>query len=313
MTIETSAAWIWIPITIAAALMQAIRTAAQKDLNRHLSTLGTTYVRSLFGLPFMAVYLAVILWLWGGGVPDMNAAFLAYTVAGSLAQVVATALLISMFRLRNFAVGTMLTKADIVMTAIIGTVFFGEVLSLAGWAALFVVLGGVLLMLVGRLGPRALAAADESLGEVLYGRTTQAALLCALFFSFSFLFFREATLVIGTGNFLWRGAWTVSLALVIQTVLVGLWLLVREPGVFAQFRTHFPLATFVGFTSALGSIGWFTAFALQNAAYVRAVGQIEGVFTVTIAWLYFKERITRLELAGIAVTLIGVLMFRLVQ
>jgi drug/metabolite transporter (DMT)-like permease len=43
---------------------------------------------------------------------------------------------------------------------------------------------------------------------------------------------------------------------------------------------------------------------------VRAVGQIEAVFTVTISWLYFREKITPLELAGIAVTVVGVLMFR---
>ena len=72
------------------------------------------------------------------------------------------------------------------------------------------------------------------------------------------------------------------------------------------------IASFIGLTSALGSIGWYSAFALQNASYVRAVGQIEAVFTLTISWLYFREKITRLELAGIAATVAGVLMFRLV-
>lgn len=313
MPSDPSIAWLWIPITVFAALMQAVRTAAQKDLNRHLSTLGTTYVRSLFGLPFMAIYLAAILAWRGGGWPDMNAVFLAHTLAGSIAQVIATALLISMFRLRNFAVGTMLTKSDLILTALLGSWLFAEALTLPGWIALFVVLGGVLLMLVGRLGPHALTVADGGLGAALWGRSTQAALACALFFSFSFLFFREATLAIGAGHFLWRGAWTVSLSLVIQTVLVGLWLALREPAVFSHIRRHLGLSTFVGLTSALGSIGWFSAFALENAAYVRAVGQIEGVFTVAIAWFYFKERITRLEFGGILLTLAGVLLFRLAQ
>ena len=47
---------IWIPISIFAALMQAVRTAAQKTLNQTMSTMGTTYVRSLFGLPFLALF-----------------------------------------------------------------------------------------------------------------------------------------------------------------------------------------------------------------------------------------------------------------
>ncbi|MEO1264731.1 MAG: EamA family transporter, partial [Pseudomonadota bacterium] len=69
---------------------------------------------------------------------------------------------------------------------------------------------------------------------------------------------------------------------------------------------------FIGLTSALGSIAWFTAFAIQNASYVRAVGQIEVVFTLLISWLYFREKLTAIELAGIGVTVAGVLMFRMV-
>ena len=51
----------------------------------------------------------------------------------------------------------------------------------------------------------------------------------------------------------------------------------------------------------MGSIGWYTAFAMQNASYVRAVGQIEVVFTLLIAWFYFRERMTALELLGVGV------------
>jgi drug/metabolite transporter (DMT)-like permease len=59
----------------------------------------------------------------------------------------------------------------------------------------------------------------------------------------------------------------------------------------------------------LGSLGWFVAFALQNATYVRSVGQIELVFTVLVSTLIFRERPTRRELTGIAllaVSIIGV-------
>jgi drug/metabolite transporter (DMT)-like permease len=70
---------------------------------------------------------------------------------------------------------------------------------------------------------------------------------------------------------------------------------------------------FIGVTSTLGSIAWFTAFALQNASYVRAVGQVEVVFTLLISVLYFRERINPLELAGIAATVAGVLLFRLIS
>ena len=52
---------LWIVLAIFAALMQAVRTAAQRTLNQRMSTPATTYVRSLFGLPLMAIYLAAVL------------------------------------------------------------------------------------------------------------------------------------------------------------------------------------------------------------------------------------------------------------
>ncbi|MEE9291077.1 MAG: hypothetical protein V3U99_08675, partial [Alphaproteobacteria bacterium] len=43
-----------------------------------------------------------------------------------------------------------------------------------------------------------------------------------------------------------------------------------------------------------------SAVAIQNAAYVRALGQIELVFTFIAAQVVFRERSTRLEIGGIA-------------
>ena len=305
------AAWVWIPLSIFAALMQAVRTAAQKTLNQSMSTMGTTYVRSLFGVPVLLVFLGVVTIYTGHGMPRFTTAFLWHAFMGGLTQVLATALLISMFRLKNFAVGTMLTKADLIMTAVIGTLLFSEQISALGWVAIVVVMLGVVLMLLGRkVGAGSSAGLNAS---PLLGRTLQVALACALMFSFSYLFLRAATLELGVEHhYLWRAGWTLVLVTVMQTIGLGVWLAFKEPAVFKQMWPKRRIAGFIGLTSALGSIGWYSAFALQNAAYVRAVGQIEAVFTLAIAWLYFHEKITRLELLGIAATLVGVLMFRLV-
>lgn len=309
----------WIVLAVMGALLQAIRTAAQRDLNRHLSTLDTTYVRSLFGLPFLAVYLLVVLAATGEGLPSFNVAYLTYTFVGAMAQVAATALLIRMFTLRSFGVGTMLTKVDIVITAIFGALFFSEILSLGGVVALLVVMSGVMLMSLERTQRSGELAAGNSsnranlawIGAALRDKATVVALGCAGSFAVSFLTFREAALVIGEGTFLWRGGWTVVLAILMQTVIIGAWLAWREPGLVGRLAPHLRISTFIGATSAVGSICWFTAFALQNASYVRAVGQIEVVFTLLVSALYYREGISRLEYAGIALTVVGVLMFRL--
>ena len=304
-------AWIWIPISIFAALMQAMRTAAQKTLNQDMSTMGTTYVRSLFGMPVLIAFLGAATLYTGLGVPTFDWVFLWHTAAAALSQVLATALLIYMFRLRNFAVGTMLTKSDVIMTALVGTAFFSEQLTGTGWIALLVVVGGVLLMLIGKLGTVAFRASGETVASLLFGRSTQVALVCALLFTLSYLLLREGTRDLGEQHhFLWRAGWTVVVATGMQTICLGIWLAMKQPVVFGQMWRMRRIAAFIGLTSGLGSIGWYSAFALQNASYVRAVGQIEAVFTLTISWLYFREKITALELAGIAVTVGGVLMFR---
>ena len=57
----------------------------------------------------------------------------------------------------------------------------------------------------------------------------------------------------------------------------------------------------VGLTSLAGSFCWFWAFSLQGAAYVRAVGQVELIFSLAASTLVFREPISRRELAGIAI------------
>lgn len=307
------ATWIWIPFSIFAALMQSVRTAAQKQLNQRMSTMGTTYVRSIFGIPFLLIFLGGVTLYTGRGMPEFKPAFVLHTFGGACTQVVATALLIYMFRLKNFAVGTMLTKSDLILTALIGTVLFTELVTPLGWVAIIVVMCGVTLMLLGKAGTGLFKTRGEALSQLLFGRPTLVALACALMFSFSYLFLRAATLALGEENhFLWRAGWTVVLANLMQIVFLGWWLAAKEPAVFREMWPLRGIATFIGLTSALGSIGWYSAFALQNASYVRAVGQIEAVFTLAISWLYFREKITALELMGIAITVAGVLMFRLV-
>ncbi len=306
----------WIVLTVLAALLQAIRTAAQRDLNKHLSTLTTTYVRSLFGLPVLAIYLAIVLAATGERLPDFNFPYLAYTFVGAMAQVLATALLIRMFTLRSFGVGTMLTKVDIVVTAILGALFFSERLSIGGVVALSVVMAGVVMMSFERtMRTGAILAGNETgssrLSAILNDKALGVALGCAVSFAISFLTFREAALVIGEGTFLWRGGWTVVLAILMQTVVIGAWLAWRDPGLAEKLKPHLGKSAFIGATSAVGSICWFTAFALENASYVRAVGQIEVVFTLLVSALYYRERISLSEYVGIGLTLLGVLMFRL--
>ena len=296
----------WIPIAMAAGLFQAVRTAAQKRLNAELSTWMTTYVRSIYGLPVMLVYLWVVMSWEDLGVPALPREFLFHCLMTAIAQVAGTYLLILLFQRANFAVGTMLTKTDVMMAAIIGSLLFSEVISLTGWIAILLTVIGVVLISAGRTRQ---ALVSRGWRDWVAAPSTLIGLASGFSFCLSYLFLREASLVLEQGTPVYRAAWSMVTVTTMQCVFLGIWLVVTERAEFSKLGRVARPAAFIGLTSALGSIGWFTAMAMQNASYVKAVGQVEVIFTILISTLYFRERISWIEYTGIATIVAGVLMF----
>ena len=52
---------------------------------------------------------------------------------------------------------------------------------------------------------------------------------------------------------------------------------------------------------------WFTAFTLQKAAYVRALGQRELVFTFIATLLFFREKVSPMDYLGVFLVTAGIL------
>jgi drug/metabolite transporter (DMT)-like permease len=94
--------------------------------------------------------------------------------------------------------------------------------------------------------------------------------------------------------------------IVLQTVLTLSLVGFKASKDFLQLGKQWRLATFVGVTGVLGSIGWFTALTLEPAAVVKTLGQIEIVLALGISYLWFKERPTIREWQGIALIVLGV-------
>ena len=61
----TAPPWLWIALTVGAALAQTFRNAAQRHLTASLGTLGASLVRFLYGLPFTLAWVATV-GAWGG-------------------------------------------------------------------------------------------------------------------------------------------------------------------------------------------------------------------------------------------------------
>jgi drug/metabolite transporter (DMT)-like permease len=281
---------LWIPITIFAAFMQNLRSALQKYLKDRLSTGGAAYVRFFYAWPFALLYFWGLQEYSGAPVPPVNALFLLYCLLGGLTQILFTFLLVYLFSFRNFAVGTIYSKTEVVQVALLGLILLGDTISLTGFAAIA----------VGMIGIFALSVAHtkitwKNLVTSLFEKATLIGLLSGAFLGASVVFYRGASLALGEGDFLTRAAFTLAVSVVMQTLIMGGYLLIREPGQMTAVIRHWRPSLMVGLAGFFGSAAWFAAITLQNAAYVRAVGQIELVFTFIASVFFFKEKTSRLE------------------
>ncbi len=116
----------------------------------------------------------------------------------------------------------------------------------------------------------------------------------------SVVLFRAASLSLELDSFLVAASLTLLIVLILQIAIMGILIGVREPEQLTKVVVYWRPALLVGISGGLASIGWFSAFTLQNATYVRALGQIELIFTFIASLLVFREKVARAEIAGIA-------------
>jgi drug/metabolite transporter (DMT)-like permease len=296
----------WIPITISAAFFQNLRSALQRHLKGRLSTTGATFSRFAYAAPLALFYALALASFTGEDLPAPNPTFLAYAVVGGLAQITATALLLYSFSFRNFAVGTTYSKTETVQTAIFGILILGDPLGLGAAAAIVISLIGVMAISVART--------RMSLFGLLTSLAEKPALIgiaSGAFFGLSAISYRGASLSLGNLGFLIRAAYTLACVTTFQTLVMALYMRVREPGQVTAVLRAWRVAAWAGITGMIASAGWFTAMTIQNAAYVRALGQIELVFTFAASIFLFHEWPNRTEVTGIVLVIAGILLLLL--
>lgn len=297
---------LWIVISVAAAAFQTVRFMLQKVLSTAtLSAAGATFSRFVYSAPFILAFLAFYLASSGKTMPGFTAAFWAYAVAGGAAQILATVCVVLLFKQRNFAVGITFKKTEVILTALMGWILLGEGVAPLGLVAILL---GVfaLLLLSGGPGTSGLRLSD------LRNRAAGLGIASGALFSISAVTYRGASLSLEGGEAALRAGVTLGAVVCLQTAIMVVWLVLREPGQIRAVWDARRVAVWIGMTSMAGSYCWFYAFTLQNAAYVKAIGQVELILSIAASTLFFHEKITRRELAGIAVLLASILMLVLV-
>lgn len=304
---------LWVPVTIAAAFLQNLRSALQKHLKGRLSTSGATFARFGFGLPVALAYVMVLHFAFGFVFPTPNVEFFLWTMLGGASQIGATALLVYLFGFRNFAVGTAYSKTETVQAAIFGIVFLGDSLTWPAILAIMISLVGVMAISLAKT-----EGGFSSLFKAITERTTVIGLASGALFGISAVAYRGGSLSLVDPSmdlpedyFLIQAGYTLAWATAMQTAAMLIYIRIREPGQLTKIAQAWKVASIVGAAGALGSVGWFTAMTIQNVAYVRALGQIELVFTFVASVVFFREKSTKAEVIGIVLIVAGILLLLL--
>jgi len=294
---------LWVAITIVAALFQTWRTALQQRLRGTLSLNGAAVVRYLYGVPFGLLLLGTYWLIMGGSFGPPTAYFLLLCGLAGIAQIFGTNLLIASFGPRGFAVGTAYSKTEAVQASIIAVIVLGEVLPALSWAGIAISVFGVMYL--------SLAGKGLAFGDILRATVQPAALRgmgAGFCFALTAICVRKANIELQGTDPILKALFAVVVTNTMQTVMQGGWLLLREPAqVVAVFRSWRDSAK-VGALSAAGSSCWFIAFALAPVALVRAVGQVEILFTLLFSRFFLGEKLKGKDVIGALLLVSGVVL-----
>ncbi|MEO6717806.1 MAG: EamA family transporter [Novosphingobium sp.] len=290
-------AMLWVPLTLIAAATQVVRNSAQANLTGKIGTLGGTQVRFVFGLPFAALLLAAALLVEGVHFPAFNRAALLWTALGAICQIAGTALMLLVMHRRAFGVAYAYIKTEPVIVAMLGVLLLGDKLPLLAWLAVLVVTAGVLIASVkpGEFG--------KLLGE---GGMILSGAAAGGLFGLSAIAFRGGIGALAEDDFIIRSLTVLVIALVIQTLLLGLWLGFCDRAAFLGSLREWRGSIGAGFAGALSSAFWFAAFALTAAANVRTLALIELPMVALASGRLTGRAMARHELLGLGIVMGGV-------
>ena len=290
----------WILFTLLAVVMQSLRTAAQKQIAQSLYASTTTLIRYLFGLPFALAYFFFLRSVYQEQAVVGNTVFYRAASLAAVTQIIATVFLIKALTLRNFAVGTALAKTEALLTAVIGALFFSAVLSPVAYLSVAIGVVGVLIVSNWRL----------SFSDLFQNESIKFGIGAGLAFALASLWIREASLSLELPR-LFSAAAVLLYMVLVQTASCLLYVLIRESSQLPLMLARWRSCVFIGFSSLAGSVGWFTAMSLQDAAVVKTLGQAEFAVTLLITYFYFGEKITTKEYVGIMLIALSVILLML--
>ncbi len=292
----------WVLITAIASLSQTLRSVFQKNIIEDVGVLASAYSRFIFALPFVALLAVFFLDIEELLIlNNLSVKTWFFLVTASICQILFTIILIKLFTLRSFAIGVAFSKTEVIQTTLLEIVIIGFILTSHVLLAIIIGFIGMLFMskqkLIGNVGHSRLF-----LQQVILGVS------CGIFLGLSSVLFKVALDSVAI-DIIYKKVIVLSfMALAIQSVIFGAYIVIADEKkkldkLFNIWKKGLP----VGFFGCSATFCWFYAFSLVDATLVRAVGQLEIVFSVLMSYIFYKERITGSELIGMSLITISIL------
>ena len=291
----------WIVTSVMGAFFQNARSSIQKKLNTEMSLMASTYVRFAFSLPI----LFVVFFIYFGNfnyfiISVQNSNFITYVILASVLQISFTLLFLYLLKFTNFLIGTALSKTEVIQIA------FFEFIILKDYLNFYALLG----IMISTIGVIIFSTKDlKNIINGFFSKSTVVGLLCGTLLALSVVFYRGSMefLEFTNKNFD-RTLLTLFAATIIQTSLITFYLLLFEITEFKKIKSNIKLSSLAGFFGFSATISWFYSFSLVQAALVRAVGQIELLFSYVSSRFMFKEKIRYIEIFGIIIFIFGLIL-----
>jgi drug/metabolite transporter (DMT)-like permease len=290
-------AFLWIPATLAASVLQVGRNALQRGLLPKSGPWAATLVRFLFGLPFALGLATAAYVLTPGAQPHLTPTFWLNTLSGAVSQVLATACLLVAMRRAGFAVGTSMQQSSLPLAAILGLLLFHDQLRPVAWFGVALTSAALLVL----TWPRE-AGGPQPVSGGAFG------LLSGLFFGYSLNAYRQAGLAMDAAHPIFAAAATVTVSQTFQSIGLSALLAVWDRGALRSVFAAWRQSLLAGLCGALASVCWLIALGLAPAAPVRALGVVEAPIAAMAGRRLFRERLTVVQWIAGAVVAIGVAM-----
>ncbi len=289
---------LWIPITIAAAFLQNARSAQQKRLSAGAGPAAATYARFVFAVPFTTLFFFVAA-SQEAAIALPTQGHLIWVTIGAFSQIFATSALVASFQRGPFTLGTAASKTEPVLAALGGILLLREAPPLLAWFGIALGVGGVIFAALGGRKTEDGSTPRDRRAAVMLG------IVSAGFFALSAVGYRAASLSLESGGIALRAAETLLAATLIQTIAMGIYMAVAAPEGLRRLFDAPKAGLMVGALGATASLGWFTAMTMEPAAHVRALAQVELIFTVFASAFLFREKPTTGEIVGVAMVGVG--------